>query len=337
MKRFALLLFALASPAMAQVQIGAGGSVVIGTQGLPLTGGTLSGPLIGTSATFSGNVTGATISNANGVLLPATATGYHGTGGTKVQLADGTGATDDCAKFNPAGVLTTAGVPCGGGGGGGITAITGDVTASGTGSVAATLATVNGGPGACGDSTHVCQVTTNGKGLVTTQAAVALGSVVNAGTTGQIAYYASNGTAVTGSNTLPGGALVGTTDSQTLSNKIYIAVSATTSASITITGTNASYYNKDATAGAAVTYTLPAPAAGKQFCIKNSHNGTAADTGVLEFLVANTGTDSIIFNGSKSVSGNITSSGAPGDSACVVGISSTQWEAYTSVGTWTLN
>ncbi len=55
-----------------------------------------------------------------------------------------------------------------------LTGLSGDVTASGPGTAAATLATVNSAPGACGDSTHVCQITTNGKGLVTTQAAVAV-------------------------------------------------------------------------------------------------------------------------------------------------------------------
>lgn len=59
-------------------------------------------------------------------------------------------------------------------GSGGITALTGDGTATGPGSAALTLATVNSGPGSCGDSTHVCQVTTNGKGLVTSQSAVAI-------------------------------------------------------------------------------------------------------------------------------------------------------------------
>ncbi len=44
-----------------------------------------------------------------------------------------------------------------------ITALTGDVTASGPGSVAATLATVNVSPG----STTISSITTNGKGLVT--------------------------------------------------------------------------------------------------------------------------------------------------------------------------
>lgn len=61
---------------------------------------------------------------------------------------------------------------------GGISALTGDVTASGTGSVAATLATVNSGSGACGDATHVCAVTTNAKGLVTAQTATAITSGV---------------------------------------------------------------------------------------------------------------------------------------------------------------
>ncbi len=60
---------------------------------------------------------------------------------------------------------------------GSITALTGDVTASGTGSVAATLATVNSGPGACGDATHVCAVTTNGKGLTTAQTATAISGI----------------------------------------------------------------------------------------------------------------------------------------------------------------
>ena len=111
----------------------------------------------------------------------------------------------------------------------------------------------------------------------------------------------------------------------------------TTGAVVTITGTSGYFFNQEAAATTAVTYTLPTPAAGSTFCIKNSNNGSAADTGVLEVLVANTGTQSIIFNGTKSASGYITSSGAAGDAACVIGISTTQWEAYTSVGIWTIH
>lgn len=49
----------------------------------------------------------------------------------------------------------------------GITALTGDVTASGTGSVAATLATVNSNVGTFGSSTSIPTFTVNAKGLIT--------------------------------------------------------------------------------------------------------------------------------------------------------------------------
>jgi hypothetical protein len=95
--------------------------------------------------------------------------------------------------------------------------------------------------------------------------------------------------------------------------------------------------NQEATAATAVIYTLPTPASGIQKCYKNSNNGSAADTGTIELLVANTGTQSIIYNGTASSSGYIISGGAAGDAACLVGISATQWEAYVQVGTWTLH
>jgi hypothetical protein len=57
-----------------------------------------------------------------------------------------------------------------------ITALTGDVTATGPGSAAATLATVNANTGSCGDATHVCQVTLNAKGLATSATAVPITS-----------------------------------------------------------------------------------------------------------------------------------------------------------------
>lgn len=48
-----------------------------------------------------------------------------------------------------------------------ITALTGDVTASGPGSAAATLATVNSNTGSFGGSTAIPSLTVNGKGLIT--------------------------------------------------------------------------------------------------------------------------------------------------------------------------
>ena len=95
--------------------------------------------------------------------------------------------------------------------------------------------------------------------------------------------------------------------------------------------------NQEGTAATAITYTLPTPIAGLQYCVKNSNNGSAADTGTLEVIVNVTGTQSVIYNGTKSSSGFIQSSGLAGDAACFIAISNTQWEAYAQVGTWTLH
>lgn len=69
---------------------------------------------------------------------------------------------------------------------GGITALTGDVTATGPGSVAATLATVNANVGTFGSATQSVQFTVNGKGLITAAANVtvtpAVGSITGLGT-----------------------------------------------------------------------------------------------------------------------------------------------------------
>jgi len=67
-----------------------------------------------------------------------------------------------------------------------LTALTGDVIASGAGSASATLATVNSGPGECGDSSHICQVTTDPKGRVTAQTAI----TISAGGTGTVTHTA---------------------------------------------------------------------------------------------------------------------------------------------------
>lgn len=86
--------------------------------------------------------------------------------------------------------LTTSAIPVaisGGGGGSGITQLTGDVAAGpGTGSQLSTLAVVNSNTGACGDSTHVCQVTLDGKGRATSALAIAIG-----GGSAQITYVTS--------------------------------------------------------------------------------------------------------------------------------------------------
>lgn len=72
-------------------------------------------------------------------------------------------------QSNGTGWVVTGAIGSGisGGGGGGLITLTGDVTGSGTSSIATTLATVNSNVGTFGDATHVGQFTVNGKGLIT--------------------------------------------------------------------------------------------------------------------------------------------------------------------------
>lgn len=86
-----------------------------------------------------------------------------------------------------------------GGGGGGITALTGDVTASGTGSVVATLATVATGA-TVGSASAIPVVTFNNKGLVTSASTTPVTAVTNANLTGDVT---SVGNASSYANNLP--------------------------------------------------------------------------------------------------------------------------------------
>lgn len=90
-----------------------------------------------------------------------------------------------------------------------ITAITGDLTASGPGSVAGTLATVNTNVGTFGSATQVAQVTLDGKGRTTAANNVtitpAIGSITGLGTGIATALAVNVGTA--GSPVINGGAL----------------------------------------------------------------------------------------------------------------------------------
>jgi hypothetical protein len=90
-----------------------------------------------------------------------------------------TGSTQ-CAQFNSAGLLSGTGASCGGG----ITALTGDVTATGPGSVAATLATVNANVGTFGSATQVMVQTVNAKGLTTAASNVSIAIALSQVTSG---------------------------------------------------------------------------------------------------------------------------------------------------------
>lgn len=107
-----------------------------------------------------------------------------------------------------------------------ITALTGDVSASGTGSVVATLATVNSNPGTWGSATQAPVIVLNGKGLATGASNItitpAIGSVTGLGTSVSTALGVNIGTA--GSFVVNGGAL-GTPSSGTLTNATGLPIS----------------------------------------------------------------------------------------------------------------
>ena len=112
----------------------------------------------------------------------------------------------------------------------------------------------------------------------------------------------------------------------------------TTGASASLGGTYSSGYtiNQNATAATAITYTLPTAAAGKQYCVRNGYNGSAADTGTLELLTSASGQFIIFTDGTLSASGGyVISGGAASDAACVVGTDSTHWLLYVQSGTFT--
>jgi hypothetical protein len=86
-----------------------------------------------------------------------------------------------------------------------ITALTGDVTATGPGSVAATLATVNGNVGSFGSATQVGSFTVNGKGLITAASNITItgtspvGAALNSGN-----IWIGNGSNVAAANAITG-------------------------------------------------------------------------------------------------------------------------------------
>lgn len=112
----------------------------------------------------------------------------------------------------------------------------------------------------------------------------------------------------------------------------------TTGTSATLGGTFKSGYtwNQEATAATAVAYTLPTAAAGLQYCVGNSWNGSAATTGVLTVNASASGQFIIFTDGTLSATGgNVTSGGAAADFACFVGVDATHWQFSATRGTWT--
>lgn len=137
------------------------------------------------NAIFQGNVgVGTTtpwralsVNGASDLGINALAGTFTGTSTASSTFAGGIDATRVCL---------TGTTTCLSPGSSGITALTGDVTASGSGSVAATLATVNLNVGSFGTATAAPSFTVNGKGLITAASSntitPAVGSITGLGT-----------------------------------------------------------------------------------------------------------------------------------------------------------
>lgn len=125
---------------------------------------------------------------ANRPGTPATGTVYIVLDDASAGACAGGGSAQSQCRYNGSTWTALGGTA---GGGGGITALTGDVTASGTGSVATTLSTVNSNVGSCGDATHVGQVTLDGKGRATGCTAVAISGGGGSSTTNALQTLAN--------------------------------------------------------------------------------------------------------------------------------------------------
>ena len=134
----------------------------------------------------------------------------------------------------------------------GITALTGDVTASGSGSVAATLATVNSNVGSFGSSTSIPTFTVNAKGLIT----AASGNVVIA-PAGTLSGTTLNSTVVTSSLTSLGAQSAALNMNSNLINNVTNPVSAQDAATKSYVDAATAALNPTASVYAATTTNIP--------------------------------------------------------------------------------
>ena len=167
-------------------------------------------------------------------------------------------------------------------------------------------------------------------------------ATINASATGVLAL--PSGTTVTNlSATTP--ALGAATATSLLATGIVdgtapITITTGTTANLGSTYNSGYTFNQEGTAGTGVTYTLPATAVGKQYCVQNSGTTGVVNIGVL--TVYPPSSSFVILNGVVNTVGGggthgVASAGAAGDGACFVAIDATHWEVFPLKGTWTAN
>jgi hypothetical protein len=119
-----------------------------------------------------------------------------------------------------------------------------------------------------------------------------------------------------------------------------VTITSGTTANLGATYNSGYTLNQEGTAGTGVTYTLPATATGKQYCVKNSGTTSIVNVGVLTVYPAS-GSYVILKGVVNTVGGGgthgVASGGAADDAACFVAIDSTHWQVFIGAGTWTEN
>lgn len=304
-----------------------------------ITGVTLNGPNTMTAGSLQ-IPQSATHSSTTGDYRYNTAIGeYEGFGGGTVWVFPwvpvGGGTTGNCVKWASTYELGDAGSPCGSGGGGGgvpsvnsitsaVTIIAGTGINVGTAGSTITISNTGGaGSGCVPPGTSGSMLYDNGSGLCLDDAAKTDGS-------GNWTGVGSMTVSGAGGSILASGIIDGHTAIE-VTTATSVSVGSSTSGPCAPNACLGEYLINNATA--TTTFTLPTADAGRQYCVRNATGKTNS------IVIQTSGSGQFIDNqGTNTTSGgNITSSGAAGDSVCVVAGSSTQWYSMIQSGSWGTN